>query len=811
MLLGGPAGTGKTVANCLRVYYIAKHYPGARCLIVRKTRESLTETVLVTWERDVLGFDHPILISRPVLRRVRQSYSFPNGSEVVVGGIDKPGKILSSEYDLIYVPEATDLTVEDWETLSGRLRSARVPYQQIIADCNPDTPHHWLYKRSQAGTLTRFDTIHQDNPRYWDREKGEWTSLGQQYLARLSRMTGTRRERFLLGKWVAAEGAVYAFDPAVHQLPAVWAPAPAWPRVWHIDWGDSSPTSMGLWAVDPDGRMHGYREVYQTHLRADKLGAWAKGEIGAGREPRPHGIVCDHDEDKKKAFERESGLALTMADKADRDKGIQEMQARFDLQEDGKPRIYLKADALAHDPDRFLVDAGRPTCGLEEVVGYVWNADFLKDEPIAENDHFCFVAGTLVETDTGPVPIERVRPGDRVLTRGGYQPVIAAGMTSPAATVCRAEFTDGRALVGTGNHPIWIETLGFLRMDGLRYNMTVSTVAENDLWKYKSCPELIASCGCGSRASSTAATRSPSRARIGTTSDPAPGMSSGGGRTYTATCGPRSMAPSRTATRLTTRTATRSTTRRTTCNCCCSPTTRRSTLPNSASGPAGGWRPCPLTSDGSSSRPPLPGTVPRPGGSGTVSSPKPLPLTCRRCGRCVSGAAASTRSRSTRSTGRDSARIVARPRLAGATALTTWTERASGAGPCSGSISTLPPSTARGSAPAAPPQPGRASGAAPCSRVPRPSDGNTAGTRVLTLIAGASLEPVYNLTVEGVSEFYANGILVHNCDGSRYAVRYCDKHFPSPASKAGADAYSKPKARAPGVDHRTGLPKHIFG
>ncbi len=387
-LLAGPAGTGKTLANLLRVYNVCRKYPGARCLLVRKTRESMTESVLVTWERFILGFDHPILTSRPVIRRVRQSYTFANRSEVIVGGIDKPGKILSSEYDLIYANEATDLTVEDWETLSSRLRAARVPYQQIIADCNPTTPHHWLFKRQQVGMVRMFDTTHKDNPAYWDREKGEWTEKGAQYIGRLGRtLTGTRRERFLLGKWVAAEGVVYAFDPEIHQLQESWTPPVGWPRVWGIDWGERSPTSLGLWAVDPDGRLHAYREVYQTHLRADKLGEWAKGEISSGREPSPHGIVCDHDEDKKKQFELMSGLHLTMADKTDRDKGIQEMQARFDLQEDGQPRIYFKAGALAHDPDRTLVDAGRPTCGLEELVGYVWDPDFLKDEPIAENDH----------------------------------------------------------------------------------------------------------------------------------------------------------------------------------------------------------------------------------------------------------------------------------------------------------------------------------------------------------------------------------------------------------------------------------------
>ena len=34
------------------------------------------------------------------------------------------------------------------------------------------------------------------------------------------------------------------------------------------------------------------------------------------------------------------------------------------------------------------------------------------------------------------------------------------------------------------------------------------------------------------------------------------------------------------------------------------------------------------------------------------------------------------------------------------------------------------------------------------------------------------IEPVYNLTVEGQPEFYANGVLVHNCmDARRYVLR----------------------------------------
>jgi hypothetical protein len=388
VLLSGPAGTGKSLAWLAKILTLADFYPGSRQLIVRKTRESLTESVLVTWERDILGPNHAVLTTNPTLRRVRQSYRFANRSEVVVGGMDKPDKVLSSEWDAIYCPEVTDLDLVDWETLGGRLRAGVVPFQQLGADCNPTTPHHWIFKRQATGLTRMYTSKHEDNPRFYDRTAGTWTPDGERYLARLGLMTGARRDRFLKGLWVAAEGVVYAYDAAVHLLPKGWTAPREWPRVWGIDWGKTAPTVLGVWAVDPEGRMYLVREVYQTRLRPDVLGRRAAKWIETGDEPPPRAIVCDHDEERKADFEKASGLQVDLADKRDRDKGIEAMQARFDADpEDGKPRIYFVDGCRDHDPDRFLVDSGRPTCAVEEVVGYVWDANFLKDEPIAENDH----------------------------------------------------------------------------------------------------------------------------------------------------------------------------------------------------------------------------------------------------------------------------------------------------------------------------------------------------------------------------------------------------------------------------------------
>jgi hypothetical protein len=51
---------------------------------------------------------------------------------------------------------------------------------------------------------------------------------------------------------------------------------------------------------------------------------------------------------------------------------------------------------------------------------------------------------------------------------------------------------------------------------------------------------------------------------------------------------------------------------------------------------------------------------------------------------------------------------------------------------------------------------------------------NVAHVSVLSVNVLPMRVPVYNLTVEGAPEFYANGVLVHNCDSLRYMCAELD-------------------------------------
>jgi phage terminase large subunit len=280
LVISGPAGTGKSRACLEKLHFCALKYAGMRGLIVRKTRESLSEAALVTFEEKVLPAYSPL--KDGPRRNFRQAYHYPNRSEVVVGGLDKPGKIMSTEYDMIYVQEATELEQEDWQALTTRLRNNVIPYQQLIADCNPDAPTHWLWVRAQSDALTMLHSRHEDNPRLFKR--GAWTEEGVSYLATLDRLTGTEHARLRLGQWVQASGIVYDVwtDPGNVTEEAEYIPDGG-DVVWAVDDGvggtldpatgmytaNSHPRVFLLVQIRNNGQICVFHEHYSIHTRED--------------------------------------------------------------------------------------------------------------------------------------------------------------------------------------------------------------------------------------------------------------------------------------------------------------------------------------------------------------------------------------------------------------------------------------------------------------------------------------------------------------------------------------------------------------
>lgn len=375
VVLEGPAGTGKSIGLLEKVHLCLMKYPGARVLALRKTRKSMTESVLVSFEEKVLPEGSPVKgKDGGPSRAFRQSYIYPNKSELVIGGMDSADKIMSTEYDLIAVFEATELTEDDWERLTTRLRNGKMPYQQIIGDCNPAGPSHWLNQRCLAGKAERILSRHTDNP-----------SVTETYLDKLRALSGARRGRLYEGKWVAQEGLVYdewGDANLIDRMPAGWQ---AWKKYRSIDFGFTNPFVCQWWAEDPDGRLYLYREIYRTkRLVQDHAGdikRLSQGETYVR-------TAADHDAEDRATLDRH-GVHTTPARKAITP-GIQAVQARIRPAGDGRPRLYVLKGALV-EADPELIEAKRPYSTEQEFGDYVWpkGADGKpnKELPVDDNNH----------------------------------------------------------------------------------------------------------------------------------------------------------------------------------------------------------------------------------------------------------------------------------------------------------------------------------------------------------------------------------------------------------------------------------------
>jgi hypothetical protein len=423
VLISGPAGTGKSRACLEKILMVCMLTPDTRALIVRKTLRSLGSSALVTWRnyvaKEAIATGNVVYYGGS--SEEPPQYRFKNGSRVVIGGLDNPTRIMSTEYDIVYVQEATEITIEDIEFIKTRLRNWRISFQQLIMDCNPAGDKHPLKLRCNDGLTRLIESRHEDNPRLFDLlPDGTYrvTERGAKYMKILDSLTGVRHKRLRLGLWVSAEGIVYEeFDPATHvldwsyddegnRLPLPWE----WERHWVIDFGYVAPFVLKCYAIGDDGEVYMYREIYMTgrtvaehaqtimdivcpeveikwlnhidrieHTRVERH--WI--------EPEPTSIICDHDTEDRRTFEKATGLGTKPAIKWVRE-GIDTHKDRLKVNpETGMAGFYLMRDALV-ERDQELVTNLMPTCTEEEYGGYVWKVTTdgrKQDEPVKRDDH----------------------------------------------------------------------------------------------------------------------------------------------------------------------------------------------------------------------------------------------------------------------------------------------------------------------------------------------------------------------------------------------------------------------------------------
>lgn len=402
IVLAGPAGTGKTRVLLEKAHQLCLRTPGVKCLIVRQTLVSLTASGVQTYEQDVAPeaiADGTVTFFGGSIRKP-PAFLYSNGSSISLGGMDKPDKVMSTEYDWIYVIEASEVSVESLEKLSSRLRNGRLNgWHQLALDSNPQQPTHPIKIECDQGRMLMLHSRHEDNPRYFDKA-GQLTAAGREYMGVLDALTGVRYLRLRKGIWAAAEGVIFdEFNSALHVVDRFEVPTD-WRRVWAVDFGYVHPFVWQDWALDPDGAMVLVREIHRTKRLVEDHARDIK-QMTA-HDPRPYAIYCDHDAEDRATLERHLGKVTRPANK-NVSEGLQATAARFRIGGNGRPRIKIMRDGVVHgrttpdapdtpptwNADPELISSKQPTCLADEIPGYVWEDGKKKEQPLKDRDDSC--------------------------------------------------------------------------------------------------------------------------------------------------------------------------------------------------------------------------------------------------------------------------------------------------------------------------------------------------------------------------------------------------------------------------------------
>ena len=407
LLTDGGRGSGKTRGLAAKIAHRAGH-PGAREGLFRQRLIDLRTTTL----RSLLEGDGP---APPILlpgsythNQQLKTIKLHTGGEIVYNGMDQGdvGRQMGSTgrgSSMNLSGAAFDEWVEMTEAgvvqvaMSVRLRVDGLPLQRYGA-CNPGQPSHWLAKRFGMAPGLEARAGHR---RIMAPASRNWHNPPE-YLEELKSLEGVAYERYWLGKWVGSDGLVYdKWDRNTHVREIE---APPKRVLIGVDDGYNDPFVVLRAHIDPDGRCHIAREVYESKLVEGEKVARVRDMLGEdiGAEVR----VDNASPALIERFRREGINAIPCTKGVDSIvTGIGRVQKRLVVQGDDAPRL--------------TVDPGCVNL-IREFESYEWkpSADGLKDKPREGNDHTMDALRYLTEP-LDAVAVALISVGSRRSRLGG--------------------------------------------------------------------------------------------------------------------------------------------------------------------------------------------------------------------------------------------------------------------------------------------------------------------------------------------------------------------------------------------------------
>lgn len=150
----GGYGSGKSYHVALKIIFKLLEEK-RKCLVVREVFDTILDSCYdlikeILDDLKLLTEDHhefkrrknKVLASKSPLR-----FKFPNGSEIIFKGMDKPEKVKSiNGVSIVWFEECSEIKYDGYKEILGRIRTPNVSMHFILS-CNPVSFDNWVYRR----------------------------------------------------------------------------------------------------------------------------------------------------------------------------------------------------------------------------------------------------------------------------------------------------------------------------------------------------------------------------------------------------------------------------------------------------------------------------------------------------------------------------------------------------------------------------------------------------------------------------------------------------------------------------------------
>lgn len=305
----GGVRSGKSYAIAQTVNAYSLEFTGLRTGVFRKIGATLNTSVIRPFIEVAQAFD---IWETDNYNKSEKFYRYdlhdgnPTKSSLLFSGLDDASKLKSTEFNLIWLEEATDFTFDDFSFLQTRLSAKSPegwPSNQIILSLNPSDARGWIKtKLLTQKDVCLIESTYKDNP-----------FLSAAYIKTIEALKETNPSMYkmlVLNQWGVSDGIVFdkwqLYDEQTE-------PKNYDQVIYGLDFGFNHPTAL-IQCSFKENEVYLKEIIYQRHLTNGELVELMKEKERHGEINKDLSIIADSAEPDRieeifnNGFERIEGI-----------------------------------------------------------------------------------------------------------------------------------------------------------------------------------------------------------------------------------------------------------------------------------------------------------------------------------------------------------------------------------------------------------------------------------------------------------------------------------------------------------------------